>query len=530
MIWHIFKKDLKLLWIFGLGTALIQFAIVGVHLKLGVFEEQEIFASLLLLLESMMYFGVAVLIAALVHQDSLVGIRQDWLVRPVHRRHLIAAKLLFLLLAVQLPMLLAGLAGGLANGFPLGQSLTAAVSQNLYFLIGFTLPIFAFVSLTRNITEALAAAFVIAIGVVGAEAIVVAFSGSPLGPTTNTGISWIPQTWRLAIYLAAAIVILALQYLRRATRVSRLVLGVAVVLCLLTQVVPWSAAYGWQITMAGAPPFFRSIAVHYNPDPVRSQSSAPASTAAAGATFAPVRRHQAEEGATVYIPIQFSGIPAGSILKIDRAIARVRRPGQRRWQLISPLADPGSFEVPNHRQATSTPLPFQEPLRVRGNLYNQLKNTPVTLQVNYSMTLLRRSSATVLPAVRGNLRTTYAGHCETRLNDSRTAVEVRCLDIGNPSQCSTFLLQDPATGLHNPPVHGCRDDYAPYFGRYKPPDTIMHIGANLLFRDPTDLVHYPVDAARLAQSQVLIRTYAVVGHFTSSLTIPGARLGGWSTP
>jgi hypothetical protein len=85
MFWHIFKKDLRLLWPFGIAAAILQFAIVAVHLKLGVFEEQPIFSSALLLLESTMYFGVAVLIATVVHEDSVVGIRQDWLVRPIRR-------------------------------------------------------------------------------------------------------------------------------------------------------------------------------------------------------------------------------------------------------------------------------------------------------------------------------------------------------------------------------------------------------------------------------------------------------------
>jgi ABC-type transport system involved in multi-copper enzyme maturation permease subunit len=180
-----------------------------------------------------MYFGVAVLIATLVHQDSIVGIRQDWLVRPIRRHHLLASKLLFLLLSVQLPMLVAALFAGIANGFPLTQSLLAAVSQNLYFLVGFALPIFAFVSITRNTSEALAAAFVIAIAItIGTEALVLTLSGSALGPTSNTGLSWIPLTWRFAIYFVAAAAILVLQYFRRATQASRLVLAAAVVLCM----------------------------------------------------------------------------------------------------------------------------------------------------------------------------------------------------------------------------------------------------------------------------------------------------------
>ena len=251
MIWHILKKDLKLLWIFGLAIAAVQFAIVAVHLKLGHFEEDEILSSLLFLLELTVYFGAACLIAALVHQDAIVGTRQDWLVRPIKRSDLLAAKLLFLLLFVQLPMLLADIAGGLANGFALSQSLPAALSQNLYMLIGFTLPILAFVSLTKSMTEALGGAFVIFIGVMGLEALITGLNGgSPLGPTTNTGIAWIPQTGRFLIYLLGGIVILALQYFRRKTRISRFVLCAVVALCLLTQIVPWRYAYSWEKSMS----------------------------------------------------------------------------------------------------------------------------------------------------------------------------------------------------------------------------------------------------------------------------------------
>ena len=84
MIWHIFKKDLRLLWLFRIAAAIMQFAIVGVCLKLGVFQEQPLSSSLLLLLESMMSFGVAVPIAALVHEHAMEsfpsrgGIRFRW--------------------------------------------------------------------------------------------------------------------------------------------------------------------------------------------------------------------------------------------------------------------------------------------------------------------------------------------------------------------------------------------------------------------------------------------------------------------
>jgi hypothetical protein len=531
MIFHILKKDLKLLWPFGLAAAIMQFAIVAVHLKLGVFEEQPVYSSLLLLLESTMYFGVAVLITTLVHQDSIVGVRQDWLVRPIRRRDLMGAKLVFLLLAVQLPMLLASMICGMANGFSLWPSISEAVSQNIYFLVGFTLPIFAFVSLTGSTAEALGAAVVlVVIYILGSEALILPVNGSPMGPTTNTGLAWIPLTWRFAIYLVAALAILLLQYFRRATRASRLVLAATVAGCLFTELVPWNAVFAWQKAMAPASQAAQSIAVHFDPSTARAQSAAPVSAARTGATFRPAQRHEADEDTILHMPLVFTGIPAGSFLKIDRAVARVAAPNSTREQVISEVGDPGDFEVPDDGQNTSQPRSVDEILHVRGRTYTRLKDTPVTLQLDYSATLVNLSSTHPIPAVNGDLHIDGLGHCETRLNDSRTEVEFRCLDLGNTSQCTTAVLQDPATGLHNPPLHGCRDDYAPYYGRYKPPDTIMHTGFDFDFRDSSGLVHYPVNQAMVNGAQVLVRNYKLAGHFSMHLTIPAVRLADWSSP
>ena len=244
--------------------------------------------------------------------------------------------------------------------------------------------------------------------------------------------------------------------------------------------------------------------------------------------FGPTRRHETDEDAILHLPLVFSGISAGSILKIDRSVARIVEPNTTREQFVSAVGDPGDFDVPNDDQHPSEPRPVDEILHVRGSSYSRLKNTPVTLQLDYSATLLNLSSTHSINAVNGDLRIDGLGHCETRLNDSRTEVEFRCLDIGNTSQCTTVLLQDPVTGLHNPPLHGCRDDYAPYFGRYKPPDTIMHTGFDFDFRDPSDLIHYPVNESMMNGAQVLVRNYSVGGHFTMHLTISAIRFTDWS--
>lgn len=446
---------------------------------------------------------------------------------PVRRRDLLAAKLIFLLLVVHLPLFISNLAIGVAEGFGFPSLLAAAFTENLYFLLGFTLPILAFVSLARNLTEALGGAFALFIAVMGLEMLITGWNGgSPLGPTTDSGVAWIPQTERLLIYLLAAAAILGLQYFRRAARASRFVFGAAIVLCMITQVAPWHYAYSLQMALSGAGTASDPVAIQFDPaqgkyhSPVASDAH-PASTQMGASRF-----RNAEDNAAIYIPIQISGVAPGSILKVDHAAARLLGANGRSLGAASPAGDRGAFEAPNENVSGSSALAYFEPVRIRSSVFNRLKDTPVTLQIDYSATLLRLSSTNVLPALDANQRIAGVGWCRSELNDNRTAVEVRCLGAGTLPQCSTLLLENPATGAHNPANHGCLDDYAPYFGRYKPPDTLLRMGTNLFFRDDAGLVHYPVDASQVGNAEVVLKNYAVAGHFTWRLVIPAIRLVG----
>ena len=533
MIWHIFKKDWKLLWKFGLAVAVLPFAIAAIRLRQGHgFEENEVYSALLLLLEIMFYFGAATLAAAAVQQDGLVSVRQDWLVRPVRRRDLLAAKLLFLAIAVQLPLYLANLAGGLIDGFAFSASFSSALTENLYFLFGFALPILAFASLTRNMTEALGGAFALFIAVVGVEVLFTALNGgSALGPTTGTGVAWIPQAERLLIYFVAAAAILALQYLRRAASISRRIFGAAVVLCLLTQILPWRSSFGLEKALSSAPPAAGAIAIQFDPAAGKFHSPVVADPPQDRVQTGTPGIGRGDYVTQIYIPVKVAGLGANTILKIDRAAVRLVDANGRAGETISPTArNPGDFEVSGTPAGGSSSVSSFEPLLIRNHALTRLKNTPVTLRVDYSATLLKLSSTNILAPLGANRRIAGVGWCRTELNDNRTAIEIRCVAAGTLPQCSTALLENPATGAHNPEIHGCQDDYAPYLGRYKPPDTILHEGANLYFRDTAGLVRYPVDGSQIGSAEVVLKSYAVAGHFSTSLLIPSIRMGEWAAP
>ena len=102
MIWHIFRKDLQRLWPFVAALAALNLLVAVIQIALGVFTSEHStllrLADFLGLLSTILIFFAAVLVVQL---DPIPDDRQDWLARPIRRRDLLAAKLLFMLLTVQ---------------------------------------------------------------------------------------------------------------------------------------------------------------------------------------------------------------------------------------------------------------------------------------------------------------------------------------------------------------------------------------------------------------------------------------------
>ena len=89
-------------------------------------------------------------IVMLVHQDALPGNRQDWLTRPIRRTDVLVAKVMFAALVVQGSAIAGDLLQGLGSGFPLGQSLRAAMARAVIGFIAITIPALVIGVLTRE--------------------------------------------------------------------------------------------------------------------------------------------------------------------------------------------------------------------------------------------------------------------------------------------------------------------------------------------------------------------------------------------
>jgi len=218
MVWHIFKKDWKLLWSFVAAVALLHGIAALIMFKLGLFNEDPTLEMLSYEVPNLAVFGSMFLIVAIVHLEAIPGVRQDWLTRPIPRRSLLLEKLLFVVITVEGPIFALSLAQGLAFGFSWRSSLLAAAAYVALLFFFLILPIFSFASVTRNMTEA----FILGCGctlIIGAFLLLSSSMNQSAHGTliavTHSGIGWIGEVCRFALVTVAAGVILGSQYFRR---------------------------------------------------------------------------------------------------------------------------------------------------------------------------------------------------------------------------------------------------------------------------------------------------------------------------
>jgi hypothetical protein len=516
MVWHIFKKDWKLAWVFVLVVSLVHWIDSAIIYKLGLFGGDPMLGMLAEAVPMMAFFASMFLIGAIVHLDSIPGVRQDWLVRPISRRDLVVEKFLFVVFVVNGPIFAEVLLQGLANKFSFRLSLAAAMWQAAFLLLAFTLPLFSFASVTQNLTEA----FIFGCG---CTFLIFAFQATAgdlngrahgtLEPIPWSGIGWVGETARFALIVAAAVTILGLQYFRRKTLTSRFMVVLFGLMILATQFLPWKAAFAIEQKLSPKPGVGTAAAVAFDPRLGKFRSPS-----GLGASSQQGRRYSIGEHRSVFLPLQAAGTHADAFLLTDMVEVRFIRPGGK-------VAFHGTGEKLEFADEGPSNATYQE-IQVPASVYRDIKDQPVRAEVDYSFTLFGLRGSYAIPALGGDERMPGFGWCETKMNDSETVVELRCMQPGKGPTCATLFLENKATGQRNPARSSCHGDYSPYSGWYFG-DNMAHFGANIPFRDVFGLAKFPVDGPQLPQSRVVIRVYEPEDHFTRSLTISEIRLRDW---
>jgi len=521
MIWRIFKKDWMLLWPLVAVVAGLHVINAMIWLTAGFFGIREL-TQIANVFPAGVLLGTGALIVATVHQDVLPGDRQDWLVRPIPRRDLVLEKLSFVLIAVNGPILLVDMVHCMAMGFTFADSLSAALTRGVYLLLYFNLPVLGLAALTSSFIEAVGAFLAICvITVVIRIGIIAVIGGNPRIPTFATmgNGEMLFEAWNL-IALAVAAAVIPLQYFYRATRRARAISLAAILLLPLAACIPWSSAFAFQGWLSADPKAAKAVAVAFDPR-IGRIGLQPGSTTRSN---------------SIWMPVRLSGLVPNSIVLDDRAYVRIiGRDGTTLYRGLAigePQATnrvdaaPTSVDDLPVRTTTGGDVQTHQLITLPRRIYELVRDRPVRVEMDYSLTLFRLDASDTIAAVNGDKRIAHLGLCRTKIDDDGDEIEISCLKTGGNVTCGTAFLENAVTAQRNPPYNFCNKYYPPITAHFIP-DAMFRFRGELHFRDPQGLAKYPVDSSQLANIRVSLKTYAPVAHFTRHLTIPEIRLGDW---
>jgi hypothetical protein len=525
MIWHIFKKDWTVLWRYAAGLAAVHFSLMVALLRLGRFQAPPLFDgfgfrgfsvngdhnlyTLATVFPMLSALASAFLITAIVQQDAIPGVRQDWLVRPIRRRDLLLAKVLGVLLMVLAPIFAADLSEALLNGFPLGQAITAALGRSVALGLLPFLPVFALASLTKNLMEAIVGGT----AAVGVSLVVQMWRVPNAGEfLSRSRLDWIGQVIHLSIVLIAGAVLLGLQYYLRKTLTARLLTVGVVLIFLLVPSVPWQTAFALEQRLSPSPGSGNAVRVSFVPD----------REALGDRPMGPVR-YDSRSDAFVLLPVRVTGVPDEAILIGDASKVRLITPDGTTETLGYQMG----FQIWKEEKGEGE-KPISYVTRVPRNLYARIADQPLRVEIDYFLTLLRVVDTQTLPATGGDQRTRGLGWCGTKVSEAGGEVLFGCIQAGPAPTCASVVLEHTPSGARNRRNAICRPDYSPLRWSYGP-DALSRLTETLPFGNAAGVDTYPVKEQMLPESQVKARIYEAKDHFMRQLVIPQIRLRDWAS-
>jgi hypothetical protein len=417
MIWHILRKDLRRLWL-PASVACILLACLAM-LDAWRFDYEVGLAETALNL--LVPLAWSVLIALAVQLDPLTSDKAFWLTRPFRRSSLVAAKVLFCVATVHLPMLASDAAILMTHGFsPLDASL---FSKQLLVLFAVTVPSLAVASVTSTVAGfgwcALAGA---AVGLVLNTALV-----GHRFPWTQT--DWMPGALALLLVALGGAAMIAVQYARRWALAARAVgIGIAAGAVLTFSYVPRDLTGAMQC--AFEPDLNGPVDVRYEP----------------GADVKmPVTRIPPGRVA-VSLPVRLTSLGQSERVLSEQLFLRVTGQGGRSWEVRRDLSPDRRAHLavdPQQQVQAQFLLPERSFVQALGT-------TPVRVDGRISVRPLRTGPLRVLPATFEQTDVPKLGRCSSTVQAVAMFgienLKVTCEAPGELPPATRVTLRDPATG------------------------------------------------------------------------------------
>lgn len=521
MSWHILRKDCRLLWPLILIVTAMHFAKTALYISLGHFGEPQTLRPLGLVFSCLALLGLVVLVVAAIHQDVLTDVRQDWLVRPIKRMDLLLAKILFVVLMVHGPLLIADWIEGLVSGISIYAAAYSALSRGLVLLCLFSIPAALIASVTRNLTEVIAGLLTALIGVFVFGTFVRLAHGLP-PPLSGTGLQWITFSSWCLLAVAAAALVLPFQFSYRHTGSSRGLMAGFFGVALLAILMPWKSSFAIQRWLAPQTEMADTLSLAFQPSQGRFQVSRGASNTTISGT-----------ATIVHLPLLIAGLPTNALLLTDNAEVRLlKMNGSVVYQGSSHVSVDGAGSITEtlmtvrEDEAHQNEAHTYQKIAFPSLAYNRLKNEPLRMEIEYFVTLFRSSAVHQVTNFSGEQPLADFGTCATRVDRDGDEIELACLDTKRPPSCFSAVLEHAPSGLKNPEIFSCTPNYAPFSANLLP-SIVSRFGGGVPFFDPSGLRTYPVNASKLAESRLVLTAYEPQSHFTRKLIIPEIRLSDW---
>jgi hypothetical protein len=382
-ILHIFRKDVRHHWP-EIAVSWVALVAYGWHQSAHLnpwYDTSIAYEFLLSLLSGLLPLVWIFLMIRVVHGENLVGDRQFWVTRPYEWKKLLAAKLLFIVAFVNLPLFLVQIFLLIRERFPVAPHIPALLWVQLLWLVFVILPAVTLATVTTSTGQLL---LVLLGGVLGLIAAVAVLRLIP-----NTGVveaNGLPSSLGFLVFIIASLAVVLWQYVRRRTAGARVVL--------------LSAAVSVFLIFAATP--YRKLINHLYPQPHAAQQL-PLTLAFDAAKPAALGSGYPEKNKVhVRIPLLVSGMAEDSQVLVAGKMVSIQSPDGQKW--TSNWYGSGENFVAGVRRNQTT-------LTIDKDFFERVKPIPVNVRITFALLPKRAREATRIVAQAGGFSVPGEGRC-----------------------------------------------------------------------------------------------------------------------
>lgn len=377
---HILRKDVRCLWPSLLIALALQalFTFFEMHpprqhvIVSGVFNAEA-------LVDVLLPVAWWYLITSLVHQEPLPGDRQFWVTRPYSWKSLLAAKLLFIFLFVNLAVAAADCFILTAHGFSAAAHWKSLLWRQIPFTVAVLIPPLALGALTCNLGQVMIAILLVILRIV-----VNSIPFEAAIPGGSTAVAWTDATVSTIVFLIVLSAIILIQYRRRLTGLARTLAVAFVVFPGFSIPVRWQL--DWQARVK--PPSLDGSKIKIAFDPGRAPRSPRSSV--------PKLKF-----VNVALPVSVNGAPDGVEIMSRLATLAIQDNGRTAW---STDAEDATLE----RDKTG----YWETIVIPAAAFASTRSKPVTVRLTAVVSAVRKTEFRT-PIETGPVPVPDVGFCES---------------------------------------------------------------------------------------------------------------------